>query len=80
MPKCGLPEELSAQICSLSEKVVDDCLLMTTGAQPAEPVHQALLSPLAAACMSSVRETAMASNPLKDWSDRVAPKFALRFA
>src|SRR6476646_5243526 len=80
VPKNGLEDALSAQICSLSENVVDDCRLITTGAQPAAPTHHAFLSPLAAARMSSVRETAMASGPRKAASERVAPKFDVRFA
>ena len=44
LPKNGLDAALSAQICSLSENVVEDCFEMTTGA------IQALLSPAAAAC------------------------------
>ena len=69
-----LDSALSAQICSLSENVVEDCLLMTTGS------FQASWLPVAAAATSSVRETAIASNPLKVSSERVAPKFAVRFA
>src|SRR5574341_927512 len=60
-PKKGLLAALSAQICSLSLNVVDDCLETITGAfhafLPAVP-------PDAAVATSSVRETAMASKPL----------------
>ena len=65
---------MSAQICSLSENVVEDCFEITTGS-----VH-ALLMPAAAAATLSVRETAIASKPLKAFSLRVAPRFAVRFA
>ena len=77
MPKNGLDEALSAQICSLSENVVDDCRLMITGG-----IHAALPAtpPPAAVCGSSVRETAIASKPLKVCSERVAPVFEVRFA
>src|SRR3954471_22157173 len=58
VPKNGLEEALSAQICSLSEKGVDDWRPMIPGdlqaSLPAAP-------PPAALCGSSVRETAMAS-------------------
>ena len=57
-PKNGLREALSAQICSLSENVVLDCLEMTTGG------IQALLTPAVAAATLSVRDTAIASKPL----------------
>jgi hypothetical protein len=46
---------LSAQICSLSAKVVDDCLEMSTGG------FHAVASFAAARRTSSVRETASAS-------------------
>jgi len=36
LPKNGLEAALSAQICSLSENVVDDCFEITTGACQAE--------------------------------------------
>ena len=72
MPKCGLVAALSAQICSLSENVVDDCLETSTGADHAE------LEPAAAAARSSVCETAIASKPRNVWSERVAPKFDVR--
>lgn len=80
MPKNGLEAALSAQTCSLSENVVDDCLLTTTGAQPAAPTHQALFTPAAAARTSSVRETAIASKPLNACSERAALTFDVRFA
>ena len=77
VPKNALEEALSAQTCSLSEKVVDDCFEMTTGgfqaAFPAAP-------PVAATAALSVRETAIASKPLNASSDRVAPRFEVRFA
>jgi len=65
---------LSAQICSLSENVVLDWRLTTTGAIQAE------LVPAAAACGLSVRETAIASKPLNACSERVAATLAVRFA
>src|SRR6266567_6067308 len=69
LPKNGLLEALSAQICSLSLKVVDDCLEMMTGA-----IHaSALLA--AAAVTSSVRETPIASKPLNASSERMALRF-----
>ena len=37
VPKNGLDDALSAQICSLSENVVDDCRLISTGG-----IHAAL--------------------------------------
>jgi hypothetical protein len=57
LPKKGLLDALSAQICSLSLNVADACLEAITGD------IQAFLSPLAAAATSSVRDTAMPSNP-----------------
>ena len=75
MPKKGLADSLSAQICSLSEKIVcETCFETMTGG------IQADLSPAPAACALSVRETAIASKPLKAASARVAPKFAVKFA
>jgi len=74
LPKKGLLAALSAQICSLSLKVVDDCFEISTGG------CQALLVPAAAAATSSVRETAMPSKPLNVSSRFVAPKFDVRFA
>ena len=65
---------MSAQICSLSENVVWDWWEMIPGA------FHALLLPAAADTTLSVRETAMASNPLKVDSDRVAPRFEVRLA
>ena len=77
VPKKALDAALSAQTCSLSENVVDDCLEMTTGcrhaALPASP-------PAAASVTLSVRETAIASKPLKLASERTALRFAVRFA
>src|SRR2546421_1368721 len=73
-PENMLLDALSAQTCSLSLNVVDDCLESTTG------VFQALLSPAAAAVTLSVRETAMASKPLKASSERIALKLLLRLA
>src|SRR6267143_2297480 len=74
LPKNGLDDALSAQICSLSEKVVEDCLDTMTGA-----IHAALPAtpPAAAACALSVRETPIASNPL---NVLVPGKFEVRFA
>jgi hypothetical protein len=72
-PKCGLLSALSAQICDLSENVVDDCFETRTGSDHADALFAA------AARTSSVRETAIASAPLNDWSLRVAPKFDVRF-
>ena len=65
---------MSAQICSLSEKVVVDWCETRTGA------FHAVASPAAAALGLSVRETAIASKPLKASSERVAAKFAVRLA
>src|SRR2546430_2374063 len=59
LPKNGLEAALSAQICDLSEKVVLDCLEITTGV-----IHE-FLSRMPARVGLSMRETAMASNPLK---------------
>src|SRR2546423_7000114 len=68
LPKKGLEAALSAHTCSLSEKVVDDWCDTITGC------FQAAMLPAAADWTSSVLDTAMASNPLKAASDRVAPK------
>ena len=71
----GIPEpplpasQLTAQI----EVCVDERIRIL-GAAAGDP------SPLAAARMSSVRETAMASGPRKAASERVAPKFDVKFA
>src|SRR5207302_7053297 len=78
LPKNGLDEALSAQICSLSENVVFDCLEMSTGG-----IH-AFLAACSCACVpvrdavatSSVREIPMASKPLN--ADPVG-KFDVRF-
>src|SRR5262245_30345598 len=59
LPKNGLEEALSAQICDLSENVVFDCLEITTGL-----IHE-FLSRMLLWVGLSMRETAMASNPLK---------------
>ncbi len=64
-PKNGLSALLSTQSCSLSLNVVEDCLVTMTGS-----IH-ALASPPAAAATSSVRETAIASNPLKGAAEDV---------
>ncbi len=72
-PKNGLAAALSTQTCSLSENV-EDCFEITTGAGQAEAV------PAAAACGLSVQETAIASNPPKVSSDRVALKLEVRLA
>jgi hypothetical protein len=69
VPKNGLLSALSAQICDLSENVVFDCLDMTTGG------IQASLFPLAAARTSSVRDTAMASNPLNAGAEKLEVRF-----
>ena len=74
VPKNGLDEALSAQICSLSENVVDDCFEISTGADQAD------CTLCAAAATSSTWETAMASKPLKVASVRVAAKLDVRFA
>jgi hypothetical protein len=74
VPKNGLDDALSAQICSLSENVVDDCREISTGG------FQALFTPAAAAARSSVRETAMPSKPRNVCSERVAPRLAVRLA
>src|SRR4051794_32206696 len=57
-PKYRELDALSAHTCSLSENVVLDCLVTTTGGFHAEA------SPAAARPGSSVRETATASKPL----------------
>jgi hypothetical protein len=57
LPKNVLDEALSAQICSLSANVADDCRETTTGG------IQAAWSLAAAAPTSSVRDTAIASTP-----------------
>src|SRR6185312_9862286 len=59
LPKNGLEAALSAQTCDLSEKVVFDCLEITTGF-----IHE-FLSRMLLGVGLSMRETAMASNPLK---------------
>src|SRR5438105_232149 len=74
LPKNGLNDALSAQICSLSEKVVDDCFDTSTGGS-----HAPLL-PAAAEAALSVRDTASASKPLNAESERGAPRFAVRWA
>src|SRR5437763_1864587 len=74
VPKNGLEAALSAQTCSLSENVVDDCREMRTGSAQADA------SPAAAAWTLSVCETAIASKPLNACSLRVAPTFDVRFA
>src|SRR5438445_6282317 len=73
LPKNGLDEALSAQICDLSEKVVCDCCETSTGG-----IH-AFLSLAAAAATLSVRDTAIASNPLKAVSERTPLKLDVRF-
>ena len=65
---------MSTQICSWSENRAEFCFDAITG------FIQALASPAAAACGSSVRETAMASKPLKPNSDRWLLKFEVRLA
>src|SRR6516225_2250388 len=59
LPKNGLDAALSAQTCDLSEKVVLDCREITTGF-----IHE-LLSWMLPEVGLSMRETAMASKPLK---------------
>src|SRR5215470_4555466 len=59
LPKKGLDAALSAQTWDLSEKVVFDCLDTTTGG-----IHE-LLSLILLEVGLSMRETAIASNPLK---------------
>src|SRR5436305_4365423 len=73
-PKNGLLDALSAQTCSLSLNVVDDCFESTTGG------FQALLLPMVVAVTLSVRETAIASKPMKASSERIALKLLVRFA
>src|SRR5918996_689917 len=68
---------LSAQICSLSAKVAEDCLLAITGR------IQLFLSATiwgVRAGWPSRRETAIASNPLKVCSSRSAEKFDVKLA
>src|SRR5919109_318009 len=62
LPKNLLEAALSAQTCSLSEKVVCDCGDTSVGALQCAP-------------LSSVRDTAMPSKPRKDASVRTALKF-----
>src|SRR5260370_1453182 len=69
LSKKGLDAALSAQICDLSEKVVFDCLETTTGV-----IHELFFRMLLEVGLS-MRETAMASNPLKP---PAAGKFAAR--
>jgi hypothetical protein len=61
---------LSAQICDLSENVAEFCREITTGFIHADAF------PVAAADGSSVRDTAIASNPL---NARPVGKFEVRF-
>src|SRR3954452_9321927 len=71
MRKYGLLSALSAQICSLSEKIVVDCLETSTG------FDHALSSPAAAVVMLSVQDTAIASTPLNVWvPGRFGPRWA----
>jgi hypothetical protein len=58
----------------LSANVAELCLLAITGR-----IH-ALSAPTAAAATLSVRDTAIASNPLKAGSPRLAETFDVRFA
>src|SRR5215211_3886263 len=74
LPKNRLEEALSAQICSLSANVAELCLLTITGCR------QTASLPAAALWGSSVRETAMASNPLIPGSPRSADTEDVRFA
>src|SRR6266542_2031304 len=74
LPKKGLDSALSAHTCSWSENSAAFCFDTITGS------IQAFASPAAAACGSSVRDTAMASNPLNDCSERSELKFEVRLA
>jgi hypothetical protein len=78
LPKNGLEAALSAQICSLSENVVFDCLEMSTGGIHAflAACSWAAVAVMDAVVTSSVREIPIASNPLN-----AAPvgKLAVRF-
>jgi len=58
LPAYGLVSALSTHTCSLSLKVAEACLDRITGS-----IH-APFEPAAAAATSSVRETAIPSNPL----------------
>ena len=71
LPKNGLDDALSAHTCSLSENVVDDCIETMTGG------IQVGFDPRRATGTLSVRETAIASNPLKVF---LPGKFDVRFA
>src|SRR5437868_7247691 len=71
VPKKGLKDALSAQICSLSENVVWDWWETMTGG-----IHAAWS--VAAAAALSVRDTAIASKPLNAVSERTALKFEVR--
>jgi hypothetical protein len=57
LPKKGLEEALSAHTCSWSANSAEFCFDTITGS------NQASALPAAAACGSSVRETAIASKP-----------------
>jgi hypothetical protein len=64
LPKNGLDSALSAHTCSLSENSAAFCLLTMTGAcQLAGFATVAAVRPVEAG--PSIRDTAMASNPLK---------------
>jgi hypothetical protein len=64
LPKNGLDSALSAHTCSLSENKAEFCLLTMTGAfQLAWSDTMAWVTPVDAG--PSMRDTAMASNPLK---------------
>src|SRR4029453_5555193 len=73
LPKKSLVSALSAQICSLSANPAPLLLpVMVTGAFPAA---MPAAPPAAAAAALSVRETPIASTPLKEDSLRFAPRF-----
>jgi hypothetical protein len=76
-PKWSLEAALSAQICSLSAKVAEDCLLAITGRiQLSLPATTCGVS----AGRPSRRETAIASGPLKACWSRSVEKLAVRLA
>ena len=79
LPKYGLDSALSAQICSLSSNSAAFCFDTITGRiQLFWFATIACVRPVEAG--PSMRETASASKPLNIASDRVAPKFDVRFA
>ena len=76
MPKNGLDSALSAHTCSLSENRAAFCLLTITGAcQFAWFDTMAWVRPVEAG--PSIRDTAMASNPLKPaWPGKLDVRLA----